>query len=83
VLGWSKSCIDVQGRLSTVLFHSRIGAGVKGKGKAVPLQAWGGPEGYRNLMYPDFMTTRDAGKFVSLTHRSPLPTGKVPGTHFC
>jgi len=23
-LGWNKSCIDVQGRLRTVLFHSRI-----------------------------------------------------------
>jgi len=28
----------------------------KGKGKAVPLQAWTGPEGSRKLMFPDFMT---------------------------
>jgi len=26
------------------------------KGKAVPLQAWGGPEGSRKLRFPDFMT---------------------------
>jgi len=29
---------------------------VKGKGKAVPLQAWSGPEGSRKLRFPDFMT---------------------------
>ena len=28
----------------------------KGKGKAVPLQAWSGPEGSRTLRFPDFMT---------------------------
>ena len=26
-------------------------------GKAVPLQAWSGPEGSRKLRFPDFMTT--------------------------
>ena len=46
---------------------------VKGKGKAVPLQAWNDPEGSRKLRFPDFMTTvQDGGKVVSLTHRSPL-----------
>jgi hypothetical protein len=54
------------------------------KGKAVPLQAWSGPEGSRKLRFPDYMTTaQDAGKFVSLTHRPPLPPGNAPGTHFC
>jgi len=28
----------------------------KGKGKAIPLQAWAGPEGYRMLRLPDSMT---------------------------
>jgi len=27
------------------------------KGKAIPLQAWSGPEGSRKLWFPDFMTT--------------------------
>ena len=50
---------------------------VKGKGKAVPLQAWTGPEGSRKLRFPDFMTTaKDGGKVVSLTHRPPLPARK-------
>jgi hypothetical protein len=54
------------------------------KGKAVPLQAWTGPEGSRKLRFPDFMTTaQDGGKVVSLTHRPPLPPGNAPGTHFC
>ena len=53
------------------------------KGKAVPLQAWNGPEGSRKLRFPDFMTmAQDGGKIVSLTHRPPLPPGNTPGTHF-
>ena len=56
----------------------------KGKGKAVPLQAWSGPEGSRKLRFPDFMTTaQDGGKVVSLTHRPPLPPGNAPVSHFC
>jgi len=52
--------------------------------KAVPLQAWSGPEGSRKLRFPDFMTTaQEGGKVVSLTHRPPLPPGNTPGTHFC
>ena len=44
------------------------------KDKAVPLEAWIGPEGSRKLRFPDFMTTaQDSGKVVSLTHRPPLP----------
>ena len=47
------------------------------KDKAVPLQAWSGPEGSRKLRFPDFMTTaQDGGKVVSLTHRLPLPPRK-------
>ena len=54
----------------------------KGKGKAVPLQAWSGPEGSRKLRFPDYMTTaQDGGKVVSLTHRPFLPSGNTPGTH--
>ena len=54
------------------------------KFKAVPLQAWSGPEGSRKIRFPDFMTTaQDGGKVVSLTHWPPLPQGNTPGTHFC
>jgi len=56
----------------------------KGKGKAVLLQAWSGPEGSRKLRFPDFMTmAQDGGKVVSLTHRPHLPPGNTPGNHFC
>jgi len=41
---------------------------------AVPLQARSVPEGSRKLSFPDYMTTaQDGGKFISLTHRPPLP----------
>jgi hypothetical protein len=54
------------------------------KGKAVPLQAWSGPEGSRKIRFPDYMTTaQDGGKVVGLTHRPPLPPGNASGTHFC
>jgi hypothetical protein len=53
-------------------------------GKAVPLQAWNGPEGSRRLRFQDFVTTAQfGGKVVSLTHRPPLPPVNAPGTHFC
>jgi hypothetical protein len=52
--------------------------------KAVPLQAWTGPEGSRKLRLPDFVTmAQDGGKVVSPKHRPPLPQGNTPGTHFC
>ena len=36
---------------------------VKGKSKAVPLQAWSGPEDSRKLRFRDFMTTaQDSAK---------------------
>jgi len=54
------------------------------KGKAVSLQTWSGPEGSRNLRFPDYMTTaQDVGKVVSLTYRPPLLPGNAPVTHFC
>jgi len=33
-----------------------LGAFCKGKGKAVPLQTWGGLEGSRKLRFPDYVT---------------------------
>jgi hypothetical protein len=52
--------------------------------KAVPLQAWSGPEGSRKLRFADFMTTaHGGGKVVSHTNRPPLHPGNIPGTHFC
>ena len=55
-----------------------------GKGKAVPLQAWSGPEDSRKFRFPDLMTTaQGGGKFVSLTRRPPLPPGNPRGTHLC
>jgi len=52
--------------------------------KAVPLQAWTGPEGSRKLRFPDVVTTaQDGGKVVSLKHRPPLLPGNIRGTYFC
>ena len=39
----------------------RENKGKKGKGKAVPLLAWTGPEGSRKLRFPDFVTTAQDG----------------------
>ena len=69
--------------INFVRFHCILSK-ITGRGKAVPLQAWSGPEGSRKLRLPDFMTTAQyGGKVVSLTHRPPLPPGNTPGTHFC
>jgi len=34
---------------------------IKQKGKAVPSQAWTGPEGSRKIRFPDFVTTAQGG----------------------
>jgi hypothetical protein len=66
------------------LYYVTIRPVSKKKGKAVPLQAWSGPEGSRKLRFPDYITTtQDGGKFVSLTHRPLLSPGNTPGTNFC
>ena len=73
------SIVREAGIVSLVIKYSK-----KGTDKAVPLQAWSGAERSRKLRFPDFMTTaQDGGKFVSPTHRTPLPPGNTPGTHFC
>ena len=58
------TCLELRG---TIL------GGVKVKCKAVPLQAWTGPEGSRRLRLPDCKTIGTCGKVVSLTHRPSLP----------
>jgi len=56
------------------------------KGKSVPLQAWSGPEGSRELRFPDYMTTaQDGGKVVSLkkvnqSRYRPGVAQRVPGS---
>jgi len=44
------------------------------KGKAVPLQAWSGPDGSRKLRFPYFMTTAQEGC---------QPYAPAAFTHFC
>ena len=49
-----------------------------------PVTGLDSPRGFRNLRFPDFVTTaQDVGKVVSLKHWPPLPQGNAPGTHFC
>jgi hypothetical protein len=46
------------------------------EGKAVPIQAWSGPEVSRKLRFSDFLTTaQDGDKVVRPTHRPHLPPG--------
>ena len=77
-------CSALKIRFFVIRTDMKCKEGLIKKGKAVPLQAWSGPEGSSKLRFPDFMTTvQDSGMVVSLTHRPPLPPGNAPGTHFC
>ena len=49
----------------------------KGKGKAVPLQAWTGPEGSRKLRFPDFVTTAQDGGRLSALHTGHIYTQEI------
>jgi hypothetical protein len=67
----------MQQNLSSSIINSNFLLDLAKAGKAVPLQAWTGPEGSRKLRPPDFMTkAQDGDKAVGLTHRPPLPTRK-------
>jgi len=49
------------------IIHALGQTSLKCKGKAVPLQAWSGPEGSRKLRFPNFVTTaQDAGRLSAL-----------------
>jgi hypothetical protein len=39
-----------------IIFRELLNINNEGKGKAIPLQAWAGPEDSRRLRLPDFMT---------------------------
>jgi hypothetical protein len=54
-----------------------------GKGKAIPLQAWTGPEGSRRLRLPDFDNQHMKMVRLSALRTGHLyPPGNIPGTHF-
>jgi len=51
----------------------------KGKGKAVPLQAWTGPKVSRKLRFPDFVTTaQDGGRLSALSTGRLYPQEILP-----
>jgi len=54
--------------------------------KAIPLQAWTGPQGCRRLRLPEFLDNRHM-KVVRLSAQPYesvyLPQGDNPGSHFC
>jgi len=47
-----KTAADFNSERKTLYRHTKG----NGKGKAIPLQAWTGPEGSRRLRLPDFKT---------------------------
>jgi len=69
--------------VSKCKLYLKISLEILPKGKAIPSQAWSGPEGSRKLIFPNLMSiAQDGGKAVSLMHRPPLPPGNIPGAHF-
>jgi len=48
-----------------------------GAGKAIPVQAWPGPEGSRKLRLPD-----ESGKTVNPPHQPPFLPGRISGYSF-
>ena len=53
-------------RVDVIFIHMKL------KGRAVPLQAWTGPEGTRKLRFSDFVTTAQDGVRLSALRTSRL-----------
>ena len=55
------------------------------EGKAIPLQALERPFGFQEVeaLRISRQSAHEGGKVVSPTHRPSLPSGRIPGTHFC
>jgi hypothetical protein len=67
-----------------ILLHMKVPQNIQVKGKAVPLQAWTGPEGSSRLRPPDFIYNRHMKVVTSAVRTGRLyPSGNIPGTHFC
>jgi hypothetical protein len=61
------------------LSNTRESMAIVGKGKAVPLQAWGGPEGSRKLRFPDFMSTHRMVVRKYTWYSFPVEAESTPG----
>ena len=57
---------------------SVIGLSASSKGKAVPLQAWTGPEGSRKLRFPYYVTTAQDGCRLSALCTGRLYPQEIP-----
>ena len=62
---------------SDVFRRPPVSYSVKGKGKAVPLQVWTGPEGSRKVRFPDFVTTAQDGGRLSALRTDRLYTQEI------
>jgi hypothetical protein len=70
-LPWMVLAVDWHGRLKNNATFTSMG-------KAIPLQAWTGPEGSRRLKLPDFKTIGTwRYKVVSPVHRPPLSPQEI------
>ena len=68
-LTWDAQLLSYWFSRNPAVFQDQL---VKGKGRAVPLQARSGPEGSRKLRFPDFVTTAQDGGGLSV-----LSTGRL------
>jgi len=65
-----------------IYYHNKVKR--KGKGKAIPLQAWTG-RGFQEVEAPKIsrQPAREGGKVEALRTSHLYPKGNIPGTHFC
>jgi len=91
-VGEHKNCDSARNRTptqSTLLLQLSLSKDcpedLEKKGKAIPLQAWTGPEGSRNLRLPRFQHNwhMKVVRLSALRTGHLYPQGNISATHFC